>query len=266
MTSRGFSVITTILIAILAIAYTQTTTDPEEICIIKNYDGILGIPPGFFIPCAMGLVICFMYNMIHYTHGSTSEYLRNIITEETLAEYIERIRKTSPYIGFTAKCYHTYTTSYTYTVYNGGYTTTETRYQMYTVVKHNVSQQFRYSEIIDSSPEPPNIQPWAFFKVECESVIQFTDESTKNVFEREKKEFYDAHKNCDEICEKNMIFETAGFKPKLLCVADPKKLPFLLKYKGYLIASFLCIGYVFENWFERRSWNGKYQFVKKVKK
>ncbi|KAJ1563868.1 hypothetical protein HK405_000462 [Cladochytrium tenue] len=200
--------------------------------------------------------------------GSTSQYLRNIVNGGSFADYIDRVRKGSAYLGFRVECYHEKEKTKEVPIVSSNNGRVKTTYitEKYKerVSKHTAELAFPVAGCRDASGSINAPNGCALVKISCKKEFRFENDQARARFNSERDNFYDQHQDHDEEMDKEVVFNINGFKKHVMLLNNKGAINYLILLNDWVfkIASVLMLGYFYETWLERNCHEVSYTFVK----
>jgi len=193
------------------------------------------------------------------------DHIENIMQEESVRDYLQRMRDTAPVITLTIECYHyeqrrkSKARSHPETYCDSYVTYTEK------VVTHRDSHTFPYDHWEDVST---NDMPWLrspiLTRLKIDSFIDFGDAETKRSFEEHKKSFVDSNRHKDEKIGLSVQQEIPGLEPRVLAFTDPAHKTWWISSDVFLCATCLCLTWPYRWFLKAKTRKSYYELKKKI--
>jgi len=198
---------------------------------------------------------------------STCKYLWNMDFIEDFFQFVERMKRVMPVIGFECECFH-YETRYrnvTHRDSNGNTTTRRESYQV-RVVTHRERESFQYMRMDDHSGEVTlDILQFIATKVKFSKSWVFGDEQTRVVYQRQEMNFIERNRYRDVHFNNWNFFEMDGFHERKLCMVEMSKRSWWMSYGAYLVISLVALGsWPYRIWLERKTVRARFHFSKRI--
>ncbi|KAJ1552792.1 hypothetical protein HK405_009998, partial [Cladochytrium tenue] len=200
--------------------------------------------------------------------GSTTEYLQNIVSDGSLADYIEGVRKGSAYLGFRVECYHEEEKTKEVPIKSSDNGHAETTYmtEKYKehISTHTCDLAFPFAGCRDASGSITVAKGCALVKISCKKEFLFENDQAREKFHSERDSFFDQHQDHDEEKDTEVVFNIKGFEKHVMLLNDEGAIDYsiLLNDWAFKIASVLMMGYFYETWLERNCDEVSFTFVK----
>jgi len=186
---------------------------------------------------------------------------------EDFFQYVERMKRVLPTIGFACECYH-YETRYRTVHYRDSNGNTKTRRESYQekVVTHRERELFRYQRVDDCSGEVTlDILQFIATKVKFGKSWHFGDDVTKGNYERQESAFIGRNKYRDAHFSNWNVFEMDGFHERKLCLVELSRRSWWMSYAAYLVVSLVLLGsWPFRIWLEGKTVRARFLLSKRV--
>ena len=217
------------------------------------------------IACVFGIIlpICVL---MESCCSAERHYLTNLDSLQSSTQAIESIRRSQPYVGMGAECYHyeTRARDVTYTDAQGN-TCTETESYEAKVVTNTFKEKFVYRFWNDTSENIlRNIRSKGVTKMKMKLSITFGDFETKSAFYNQYSKFQDKHRNKDMHVDFTQLFQLPGFRNRLCTFADPNSKPWWIGIHVYMIASIFMLTWPYRFFFNRAAGRIEYNVNKVV--
>ena len=196
------------------------------------------------------------------------DYLRNIVEDETVWGYIQRMREVPPKIDMMVKCYHneTITRLVSYTDANGNQ---QSRYENYivkevTFVDHD---EFSFGSWVDvSTREMPALGTVALARIKIDPSILFGDQETADDYERQVAEMLERNRHRDVFIDYSCSKEIPGMKKRISAYVDLRVKPFWIRPLFFWLATLLQMTWPYRWLFRAKTAKSYYALKKKMYK
>ncbi|KAI9348611.1 hypothetical protein BDR26DRAFT_853577 [Obelidium mucronatum] len=221
--------------------------------------GIVAIEP-FYVGMAL-LGLGFFANWILVFKKPTYKFLKHLTVgnHNDVPQLMQGLRSASTTLTMCARCYHTDTIVRTNDQGKEiGYTVQ--------IDTDQAAEDFLYSEYYDMSDKAPeNLDRYLLVFANFEKLYHFTDEQTKDMFDRQYANLRANHKS-DRFQEYTVALSIHGYRERLSIWNSSSPPPYYLNRWFYvLVCLFFCAPF-YEAWLSRFTWTGKLAIVKTFKK
>ena len=191
-------------------------------------------------------------------------YLKNIMQDETVWEYIQRMHQVQPRINMVVTCYH-YETRIRivhYTDANGNRQSRTETYeeQVVTFVDHG---EFSFGSWLDvSKREMPVLDTASVTRVKIHPSLILGDQETADDYKRQVAEMLERNRYRDDFTEYSSSDEIPGLKKRISAYADLSVKPFWIRPLFFWIATLLQMTWPYR-WLFRAKTAKEYYVLKK---
>ena len=210
------------------------------------------------------MAICYFVVIVESHYSLDLQYLKNILEDETVSEYIDRQRLLRPEISVSVESYH----------YE------EVRDWEETVTKKEIMiheiEKFSYAAMVDDSTysrDPALLactagSTAAAVRVTIDHKVFLGDQPTQEEFIRLRNAMLPKvpPESRDKITDLVVQAEIPGAKRKILCCASSRSMPFWMRPSFFWIATFLMIGWPYRWLFRAKTDEIHLSLTKKVYK
>ena len=208
--------------------------------------------------------ICYIVVIVESHFSLDLQYLKNILEDETVSEYIDRQRLLRPEISVSVESYH--------------YEEAKDFYQPWTKkeITFQKIEKFSYAAMVDDSTysrDPALLactagSTAAAGRVTIDHKVFLGDQPTQEEFIRLRNAMLPKvpPESRDKIIDLVVQAEIPGAKRKILCCASSRSMPFWMRPSFFWIATFLMIGWPYRWLFRAKTDEIHLSLTKKVYK
>ena len=198
--------------------------------------------------------------------SAEKNYLSNLDSLQSSTQTIESIRKTQPYVGMEAVCYH-YETRTRLVTYSDGRGNMRTRVETYQekVVTNTFKEEFVYGFWKDNSETVlQSIRSKGVTRIKMKRSIIFGNPETRTAFYIQFSNFRNEHQRKDTFVDYTELFEVDGFRSRLCAFTDLNSKPWWIGIHCYMIASIFTLTWPYRFFFNRAAGRTEYNVNKTV--
>ena len=197
--------------------------------------------------------LCYIFMLIESCCSPEKEYIRSILADVSVVDFVEELKRTDPQRIMMIECYHweTRTRTVHYTDANGN---TQSRIETYQERVTTYTEQrvfpIGYAEDI-SNPEGPKFDLYGVTRLKLTSDVECGDEETVSKFLEMRQQMIDENEYRDTYVDFTYSDVIDGFKKRICAYTDPKYRKFWMNAGCFWIASLLGLTWVFRivfNW------------------
>ena len=210
------------------------------------------------------MAICYFVVIVESHYSLDLQYLKNILEDETVSEYIDRQRLLRPEISVSVESYH--------------YEEVKEFYQLWTKkeITFQKIEKFSYTAMVDDSTysrDPALLactagSTAAAVRVTIDHKVFLGDQPTQEEFIRLRNAMLPKvpPESRNKITDLVVQAEIPGAKRKILCCASSRSMPFWMRPCFFWIATFLMIGWPYRWLFRAKTDEIHLSLTKKVYK
>ena len=210
------------------------------------------------------MAICYFVVIVESHYSLDLQYLKNILEDETVSEYIDRQRLLRPEISVSVESYH--------------YEEVKDFYQLWTKkeITFQKIEKFSYTAMVDDSTysrDPALLactagSTAAAVRVTIDHKVFLGDQPTQEEFIRLRNAMLPKvpPESRNKITDLVVQAEIPGAKRKILCCASSRSMPFWMRPCFFWIATFLMIGWPYRWLFRAKTDEIHLSLTKKVYK
>ena len=198
--------------------------------------------------------------------SAEKNYLSNLDSLQFSTQAIESIRRTQPFVGMEAVCYH-YETRTRLVAYSDGRGNIRTRMETYQekVVTNTFKEEFVYGFWRDNSETIlQSIRSNGVTRIKMKLSIIFGDPGTRTAFYIQYFNFQNEHRGKDTFVDYKELFEVEGFRSRLCAFTDLNSKPWWIGIHCYMIASIFTLTWPYRFFFNRAAGRTEYNVNKAV--
>jgi hypothetical protein len=206
--------------------------------------------------------------LIEFFCSSTLRYLWNKASNDSIRDYVVKIKETRPSISMWCECYHYETrvryVTETYTVQGSKGPETRTRQRMETyqekVVTYTETEYYDYSHFFEISRMiSDDIYHNDLIKIKFSQKIEFGDPYTRAAYDRQLGRFISRNKHRDTCFSYTENKHIPGFKERMFSL-NGEEHSCLVHWFWYTFLSFLGFTWPFRIWIESKCVRGEFNF------
>ncbi|CAD7697859.1 unnamed protein product [Ostreobium quekettii] len=211
------------------------------------------------------LVISVIFYLIELFTCSTGSYVHNVLSTESAVDYVNRLKRTQPVVGYHMCCYHMEVRTRTITE-SDGQGGTRTRTETYTekVTTWNGSENFHFDTWKDTSGSVSGLKDYDMAKLRLSKEKEFMDSYTRESFAANRARFVEANCHRDVSFDIEDTLDIDGFRNSVLALRDINNRPWWLRPAVFYIASLLLLTWPYRMLLNSRVASTEFGIVKSI--
>lgn len=189
---------------------------------------------------AILLVLLFFYTR-EWRKSGTRQFVKRKMREETVHQYVQRLREASPVILFHVECYHYETRTRVVTRTDSqGYRYQETQYYQEKVVSRVHAEQFHISRSVDTTGPLTGLEHCVVTKLYLKKGFAFIDDAAEGRYKQAYGRFKEANRT-DRHQSYSTSFAIPEFEKRTLCLVNDVASPWWLKSWVFALFSVMTL-------------------------